>query len=148
MKKNKMKHSIYFRIFSAFLLTYMVLMIGFTAFLVSLEKEAAGKEFGNRAPQISDRVEEILNDNIDNDKKIIDLAKVKKEFVNKSPVYLLDGAEAAIFTSDYELIYSTYSTKDYWKCNYREFEDGKQSEDRVGLLKLDDWLRKKLFNED
>ena len=140
MKKNKMKHSIYFRIFSAFLLTYMVLMIGFTAFLVSLEKEAAGKEFGNRAPQISDRVEEILNDNIDNDKKIIDLAKVKKEFVNKSPVYLLDGAEAAIFTSDYELIYSTYSTKDYWKCNYREFEDGKQSEDRVGLLKLDDWL--------
>ncbi|WP_326909766.1 sensor histidine kinase [Sedimentibacter sp. MB31-C6] len=140
MKKNKMKHSIYIRIFSTFLLTYMVLMIGFTAFLVSMEKEAAGKEFGNRAQQINDRVEEILNNNIDNDKQIIDLADVKKEFVEKSPVYLLNGAETAIFTSDYELIYSTYSTKDYWKCIYREFEKGKQSKDRVGLLKIDDWF--------
>lgn len=140
MEKSKMKHSIYLRIFSTFLLTYMVLMIGFTAFLVSLEKEAAGKEFGSQAPQISDRVVEILNNNIDNDKQIIDLANVKNEFVKKSPVYLLNGAEAAMFTSDYELIYSTYSTKDYWKCIYTESEEGKQSKDRVGLLKLNDWF--------
>lgn len=140
MKKNKLKHIIYLRIFSTFLFTYIVLMIGFTAFLVSLEKEAAGKELGNRAPQISDRVEEILNDNIGNDKQIIDLAKVKKEFVKRSPVYLLDGAEAAIFTSDYKLVYSTYNTKDYWKCIYSEVEDGKQTSNGVGLLKLNDWF--------
>nr|WP_312579405.1 HAMP domain-containing sensor histidine kinase [Sedimentibacter sp.] len=140
MNRNKTKHSIYLRIFSTFLATYMVLMIGFTAFLVSLEKEAVGKELGNRAQQINSRVEEILNDYIDNDKQIIDLAEVKKEFVNRSPVYLLDGAEAAMFTSDYKLIYSTYNTKDYWKCIYTEFEDGKQSSDGVGLLKPSDWL--------
>lgn len=140
MNRRKTKHLVYLRILSTFIATYMVLMIGFTAFLVSMEKEAAGKEFGNRAPQISDRVEEILNDYIDNDKQITDLAEVKKEFVNRSPVYLLDGAEAAMFTSDYNLIYSTYNTKDYWKCIYTEFEDGKQSSNSVGLLKPNDWL--------
>ncbi|WP_019229040.1 sensor histidine kinase KdpD [Sedimentibacter sp. B4] len=140
MNKNNTKRLVYLRIFIAFLATYLVLMIGFTAFLVSLEKEAAGKEFGNRAPQISDRVEEILNNYIDDDKQIIDLAKVKKEFVNRSPVYLLDDAEVAIFTSDYKLVYSTYNTKDYWKCIYTEFEDGKESFNNVGLLKLDDWF--------
>ncbi|MDF2616104.1 MAG: two-component sensor histidine kinase [Sedimentibacter sp.] len=140
MNKNNSKRSIYLRIFSAFLATYMVLMIGFTAFLVSLEKEAAGKEFGTQAPQISDRVEEILNNYIDDDKQIIDLAKIKKEFVNRSPVYLLDDAEAAIFTSDYNLVYSTYNTKDYWKCIYTKFEDGKESYNNAGLLKTNDWF--------
>lgn len=140
MNSSKTKHLVYLRIFSTFFATYMVLMIGFTAFLVYLEKEAAGKEFGTRTSQISDRVEEILNDYIDEDNQITDLAEVKKEFVNRSPVYLLDGAEAAMFTSDYNLIYSTYNTKDYWKCIYTEFEDGKQSFNSVGLLKPNDWL--------
>lgn len=147
MNKYKSKHSTYLRNFIAFLSTYLVLMIGFTAFLVSLEKEAAGKEFGTRAPQISDRVEEILNDYIDNDKQIIDLAKVKKEFLNRSPVYMLNEAETAIFTSDYKLIYSTYNTKDYWKCVYTEFEDGKQSSDGIGLLKLNDWFSEEEIKE-
>jgi len=147
MNRSKTKHLVYLRIFSTFFATYMVLMIGFTAFLVSLEKEAAGKEFGTRAPQISDRVEEILNNYIDDDKQIIDLAKVKKEFVNRSPVYLLDDAEAAIFTSDYKLVYSTYNTKDYWKCIYTEFKDGKQSSDGFGLLKLNDWLSEEEIKE-
>ncbi len=147
MNRNKAKHPIYLRIFSTFLATYLVLMIGFTAFLVSLEKEAAGKEFGTQAPQISDRVEKILNNYIDDDKQIIDLAEVKKEFINRSPVYLLDGAEAAIFTSDYKLIYSTYNTKDYWKCIYNEFKDGKESTDGIGLLKLNDWLSEEEIKE-
>lgn len=140
MNKNKTKRSIYLRIFSAFLATYLVLMMGFTAFLVSLEKEAAGKEFGTRAPQISNRVEEILNDYIDDDKQIIDLAKVKKEFVNRSPVYMLNEAEAAIFTSDYKIVYSTYNTKNYWKCIYNEFKDGKESTSGIGLLNINDWF--------
>ncbi len=147
MNKKKTKHSIYLRVYSAFLATYLVLMIGFTAFLVSLEKEAAGKEFGTRAPQISDRVEEILNDCIDGDKQIIDLAKIKKEFINRTPVYMLNGAEAAIFTSDYKLVYSTYNTKDYWKCIYTEFEDGKQSSSNCGLLKINDWLSEEEIKE-
>lgn len=147
MNRNKTKRSIYLRIFSAFLATYLVLMIGFTAFLVSLEKEAAGKEFGTRAQQISNRVEEILNDYIDDDKQIIDLAKVKKEFVNRSPVYMLNEAEAAIFTSDYKLVYSTYNTKNYWKCIYNELKDGKETSDGVGLLSLNDWFSEEEIRE-
>lgn len=147
MKKNKTKRSIYFRNFIAFLATYLVLMIGFTVFLVSLEKEATGKELEARAPQISDRVEEILNNYIDDEKQIIDLAKVKKEFVNRSPVYLLDDAEAAIFTCDYKLVYSTYNTKDYWKCICSESKDGKDSSNSVGLLKLNDWLSEEEIKE-
>lgn len=145
MNKNKTKCSIYLRIFIAFMATYLVLMIGFTAFLVSLEKEAAGKEFGTRAPQISDRVEEILNDYIDDDNQIIDLIKVKKEFINRSPINMLNNAEAAIFTSDFKLVYSTYNTKDYWKCIYAELEDGIQSS--VGLLKINDWLSEEEIKE-
>ena len=145
MNKSKTKCSIYLRIFIAFMATYLVLMIGFTAFLVSLEKEAAGKEFGTRAPQISDRVEEILNDYIDDDNQIIDLIKVKKEFINRSPINMLNNAEAAIFTSDFKLVYSTYNTKDYWKCIYAELEDGIQSS--VGLLKINDWLSEEEIKE-
>ena len=146
MKKNKLKHITYLRIFGTFFFIYMVLMVGFTALLVSMEKEAAGKELENQANQINDRVEEILNDNIDSNKQIIDLSKVKKEFIKRSPVYLLDGAEAAIFTSDYKLVYSTYNTRDYLKCIYTSYEDEKQI-DSVGLLNLKEWFSEEEIKE-
>ncbi|NLJ59277.1 MAG: HAMP domain-containing histidine kinase [Tissierellia bacterium] len=139
---NKMKNSVYLRIFGAFLATYIILMVAFTAFLVSLEMEAAGKEFASQAPQISKRTEEILNDNIDNNKQITDLAGVKKEFVRRSPVDMLNGAEAALFTSDYKLIYSTYSPKDYWTCVYTESMEENIGRDGYGLLKPSEWLSK------
>ena len=142
--KNKLKNKTYLRIFSTFLLIYMVLMTGFTAFLISMEKEAAMKEFWDKNSIISDRVEEILKAYIDDDKKIVDLAGVKKEFVNEPPVYFLDGAEAAMFTSDYKLVYSTYNTEDYLKCIYTEPED---EETRAGLLKLDDWFNEEEIKE-
>lgn len=146
MKRNT-KRSIYVRIFSAFLATYMVMMIGFTAFLVSLEKEAAGNEFGDRASQISDRVDRILKDSINDKKQIIDLPGIKNEFLESSPVYMLDNAEAAIFTSDYNLVYSTYNRSDYLLCIYNEPEE---SSNGYGLLNLNEWFneeeRSKLVN--
>lgn len=146
MKRNT-KRSIYVRIFSAFLATYMVMMIGFTAFLVSLEKEAAGNEFGDRASQISDRVDRILKDSINDKKQIIDLPGIKNEFLESSPVYMLDNVEAAIFTSDYNLVYSTYNRSDYLLCIYNEPEE---SSNGYGLLNLNEWFneeeRSKLVN--
>ncbi len=146
MKKNT-KRSIYVRIFSAFLATYMVMMIAFSIFFVSLEKEAAGNEFGNRASQISDRVNGILKDSINDKKQIIDLPGIKNEFLKYSPVYMLNNAEAAIFTSDYNLVYSTYNRSDYLLCIYNEPEESSSS---YGLLNLNEWFneeeRSKLVN--
>jgi len=144
MNKSKTKRSIYMRIFIAFLATYLVLMIGFTAFLVSLEKEAAGKEFEAYLSQMSKRMGEILSDSLDDNNHITDIAKIKKEFVKRSPVFMLPDAEAAIFTSDYNLI---YSTNDYWRCIYAEYKEENTSYDEYGLLNPKEWFSEKVVNE-
>jgi len=137
MKRNKTKHLIYLRIFCAFLITYVVLMMGFFIFLVSLEKETVGKELLTYAPQISDRLEKILNDKLDSNNNIESIEKVKKEFVREPFLYMLPGAEAAVFTDDFELV---YNTNDYLTCVYTIFEDYKEPYNEYVLLNLKEWF--------
>lgn len=137
MNKNKARNAIYIRIFSAFLIIYSVLMAGFGVFLVYLEKDAAVKELAGYSRQISDITEEILGDSIDGDNQITDIVKVKKNFLKKSPAYPLMDAEAAIFTSDYKLI---YNTNDYWICVYSEPVDENRSTNEYGVMNPRDWF--------
>ena len=144
MKKNRIKRTIYARIFSVFLATYLLLMTGFSIFLISQEKKTVGKELGLVNTRISNSVVENLRDYLDDHHQITDLSKVKKEFVNKPiDIPILDVPEIAIFTSDYELI---YNTNDYWKCSYFEVNGNTYSQ-RYGLLNPKDWFSEKEVRE-
>lgn len=145
MKKNRINKSIYVRIFSVFLGTYLLLMIGFFIFFVSQEKKTIGKELGTYSLQISNRVAEVLRDNTDNNNQIIDISKVKKEFLKISPAFTMPGdVEVAIFTGDYKLI---YNTNDYWRCSYTEDIEGNTHYPGYGLLNPKDWFSEEEVRE-
>lgn len=144
MKNNRMKKSIYRRTFATFLAIYLLLMIAFSVFLVLEEKKAVNNELVLNAVRISNRIVEILEDNLDENNQIIDISKVKKEFVNKQFVIsLLDVPEIALFTRDYELI---YNTNDYWRCAYFVY-DGDSQPVRYGLLNPNDWFNEEEIEE-
>jgi hypothetical protein len=65
LKKNTAKRIIYTRTLLAFFATYFLLIIGFTVFLISQEKNATGKELLSYALSVNKKVEDILRDNID-----------------------------------------------------------------------------------
>lgn len=144
MKKNNTKRTIYLRVFGAFFATYLVLMAGFSIFLVLQEKEAADMAFRTFGFQVNNTVEDVLQDDIDDDNQITDIASVKKEFVTKSFFLTMSGTEAAIFTSDYNLI---FNTNDYWLCSYTERTEGTKSYSGYGLLNPEDWFNEKEISE-
>ncbi|MDR7871258.1 MAG: HAMP domain-containing sensor histidine kinase [Tissierellaceae bacterium] len=144
MKSNRMKKSIYIRMFSVFLATYLLLMVGFSVFLVSKEKKTVDRELALHSTQISNRVVENLQGHLDSNNQIADIYKIKKNFVNK-PIYvgIFDVPEVALFTSDYELL---YNTNDYWRCAYNVI-DGNTHSIRYGLLNPKDWFSEEEIKE-
>ncbi len=138
MKKNRIMRLIYARIFAVFFVTYLLLMIGFSVFLISQEKKTVGAEVGTYSMQINNKVVEVLSAHLDNRNQIIDIAKVKKELVKQPFAFsIFNTAEVAIFTSDYKLI---YSTNDYWKCSYTEYVEGNTYYTGYGLLNPKEWF--------
>lgn len=148
MKQNRIKRSIYTRIFGIFLATYLLLMTGFSVFLVSQEKKTVDKELGLVHTRISNSVVENLRDYLDDDHQITDLSGVKKAFANKPidiDISILDVPEIALFTSDYELI---YHTNDYWRCSYNVYHEESDSyHGRYGLLNPKDWFSEEEVQE-
>lgn len=140
MKKDRAKVKIYLRTFSVFLATYLVLMIGFSVFLVSQERKAAGMELQTFALQVNNRVEGILQDYLDNDQQIRDISRVKYELLRETPFFTLMDSEVAVFTGDYELL---FNTSNYWRCSYTERKEGNTHYTGYGYLKPKDW-----FNEE
>ncbi len=144
MDNSRIKKSTYGRIFGVFLAVYLILMIAFSVFLVSQEKQVVYRELGGYSAQFSNRLVEILKDNIDDNKQITDIAEVKRGFVNKSlNIFMLENHEFAVYTSDYELI---YNSNDYWKCVYSE-SDGSSHTTRHGLLNPRDWFNEEEIKE-
>lgn len=132
-----MKKSIYARTFGTFLAIYLLLMIAFSVFLVSQEREKAARELEGYSAQINNRIVDVLQGNIDDNNQITDITAIKKGFVNKSfHIFMLEPLEFALFTGDYELI---YNSNDYWKCQYTEI-DGSEYTVGYGLLNPKDWL--------
>lgn len=148
MKKNITKRSIYIRIFSAFLITYMVLMIGFGVLLIHQEKKTVENELSLYNWQVNYRVENILNEYIDSDNNITDMSNLKKEFAKASVPFDMTSTEVAVFTDDYELI---LNTNNYWKCQYSEYIgniEGKQTYSMVyAFIKPKDWFNDEEIKE-
>ena len=142
MKRNA-KRSIYVRIFSVFLATYMVLMIGFSAILIFMEKKTVEKELILYSNNINSNVEDILRDNIDSENNITDLSKVKKGFLKISNVFNAIEAEIAVFTDKYELI---LNTNNYWTVQYTIIE-GNSHKTSYGSLNPEDWFSEEEIKE-
>ncbi|MTI85583.1 MAG: HAMP domain-containing histidine kinase [Firmicutes bacterium] len=144
MKKKTTKRTIYTRIFCAFITTYLVLMIGFSIFLVSKEKKVAGLELRTHALQVNNTVEDVLQDHIDSNSQITGFSKAKKEFVTKSSFFNYLDTEVAIFTGNYNLI---FNTNDYWLCSYTERREGSKNYTGYGYLNPKDWFNEREITE-
>lgn len=146
MKKNITKRSIYIRIFSALFAVYLVLMAGFSVFLILQEKKVKGMELQSFAFGVNNKVEEILRDNFDRDNRITDIAKVKREFINKVSFYSDPSlkTELAVYTGDYELI---FHTNDYLLCSFTEYSEGDKNYTGYAYLNPKDWFDEKAAAE-
>ncbi|KEF36388.1 histidine kinase [Schinkia azotoformans MEV2011] len=144
MKKTKTKRVLYLRIFSSFLATYLVLMIGFSLFLISQQKKVEEMNLKTYALQVNNNVENTLKDYMDNNNQITDISKVKREFAGNLPLYTLEGTEMAVFTGDYQLL---FNTNDYWRISYTEHKDGNKYYTGYGLLNPKDWFSAKEIKE-
>lgn len=144
MKRNKTKQTIYLRIFCALFSTYLVLMTGFSIFLVSQEKQVVNLELRAFALQVNNTVEGVLQDHLDSQNQITYISKVKKELVRKSGFFSLFGTELAIYTGDYNLI---FNTTDNWLCSYTEYSEGSKNYTAYGYLNPKEWFNEKEITE-
>lgn len=144
MKQNQTKRTIYMRILGAFLLTYLVLMAGFTFFLIDREKKIVSMEFGTFAGHVNNRVTEILQEQVDGKNQLQDMVKVRKELMRQISFLTHSGTEVAIFTGDYELL---FNTNDYWVCSYTERVEGTKHYTGYAYLNLRDWFSEKEIKE-
>lgn len=144
MKNNRTKRQIYIRIFSAFFAIYLLLMAGFSIFLLSKEKKVAGMELQAFALQVNNGVEEALKEHIDSNNQIADIVKVKKELIKRASLFNLSGTEMAVFTGDYKLF---FNTNDYWLCSYTEYKEGSKHYVGYGYLNPREWFAEKEIAE-
>lgn len=144
MKRNKTKRSIYIRTFSALFAIYFVLMAGFSIFLILQEKKEKGMELQTYAFHVNNTIEEILQDSMDHDNHINDIAKIKRELVGKFPFASRPKTELALYTGNYDLV---FHTNDYWLCSYTKYSEGNTDYTGYAYLNPKDWFGKKELKE-
>lgn len=123
MKNSKVKKKIYLRIFSALLVAYLVLMAGFSIFMINQQNEVEGLQNCTTAMNINGSMEAMLRDKVDEDEQIIDIAEVNNECLNLLKGNTRMGIEVAIFARNFRLIFHTNNTNDNWLCAYPEVDD-------------------------
>lgn len=140
MKKEKVKQKIYIRIFSALLAIYLVLMLGFSVFLLMQENKVAKMSLSSSVMQLNGNMTELLQKNTDSRTQIPDLGKVKKELVNYPFFFNHPLTEMALFTGHYKLIFSTNNS--YWRASYTEYTKGKVHYTGYGQINPEEWFSK------
>ncbi|HQA06463.1 MAG TPA: HAMP domain-containing sensor histidine kinase [Syntrophomonadaceae bacterium] len=137
MQKNITKRLIYTRVFSAFFAIYLLLMTGFSIFVISEEQKVAGMEFRTYANGVNNRVAEILQNYLDSNNQVTDLVSLRKELVRSTSFFTVAGTEIAVFTGDYQLL---FHTNNYWIVQY---DGGKQ----YGYLNPREWFSDEEISE-
>jgi len=139
MQKNITKRLIYMRVFSAFLAIYLLLMTGFSIFVISEEQKVAGMEFRTYANGVNNQVTNTLNNHIDSNNQVTDQVSLKKELIRNTAYYTIAGTEMAVFTGDYQLL---FHTNDYWLVNSSD-----QYYSEYGYLNPEQWLSNEEITE-
>jgi len=145
MQKNITKRIIYTRIFSAFLVIYLLLMTGFSIFVISEEQEVALMEFQSYAAGVNNQVTDALKNHINANNQVMDLVPLKKELIKSTGYLTMFGTELAVFTGDYQLL---FHTTDFWICSFPAYADGKQLDDAdYGYLNPREWFSEAQVSE-
>ncbi|SHI01701.1 sensor histidine kinase [Clostridium intestinale] len=131
MKENQTKRTIYVRTFSSLFTAYLILMIGFSIFLINKEKKVQELQFNSLALQINHTANNIIKDNI------TDFPKLKRKMIGSLSLYANSGTEIGIFTSNYNLI---FNTNENWLCSYTESIEGNTHYTGYASLNPYDWF--------
>ncbi len=131
MKENQTKRTIYVRTFSSLFTAYLILMIGFSIFLINKEKKVQELQFNSLALQINHTANNIIKDNI------TDFPKLKRKMIGSLSFYANSGTEIGIFTSNYNLI---FNTNENWLCSYTESIEGNTHYTGYASLNPYDWF--------
>jgi signal transduction histidine kinase len=141
MKRNAVKRSIYLRTFCALAATYLVLMTGFTFFLLLQEKKKSSMELRASALITSNSIESILRDHTDNNNQVTDAIELKKALFSKG-VFLTGtaGEEVALYSKDYSLL---FHTSDSLRVSYTTHIEGTTHYTGYVQLNVRDWFSEK-----
>jgi len=131
LKENQTKRTIYVRTFSSLFTAYLMLMIGFSIFLINKEKKVQELQFNSLALQINHTANNIIKDNI------TDFPKLKRKMIGSLSFYANSGTEIGIFTSNYNLI---FNTNENWLCSYTESIEGNTHYTGYASLNPYDWF--------
>jgi len=131
LKENQTKRTIYVRTFSSLFTAYLILMIGFSIFLINKEKKVQELQFNSLALQINHTANNIIKDNI------TDFPKLKRKMIGSLSFYANSGTEIGIFTSNYNLI---FNTNENWLCSYTESIEGNTHYTGYASLNPYDWF--------
>lgn len=121
MEKSKVKRAIYLRIFAGFLAVYLVLMAGFSLYLFGQTSKVESLELYTRGIMVNNTIEKTLQNHLDGENRIDDIAKFRRELAFTGHLFTYGGRELAVYSGDYQ---SLYHTNDYWICEFTEFAEG------------------------
>ncbi len=144
MNKEENKKRIYLRTISAFLAAYLILMFGFTIFLVRQEKKISSGSLKTHALQVNSILEEVLQDNIDSQNQPIDIPLLRRKLIGWSSLLTNLGTEVALYTGEYEVI---FNTNGYWEIGFAEYKKGNESYIGYAYLNPKDWFSEKEVKE-
>ncbi|SHN78821.1 sensor histidine kinase [Desulfitobacterium chlororespirans] len=114
-----MKKNIYLRTFGWLMGIWLVFMIGFSVYVLSVEKNKIEEEFMARSRTIGVGVERTINDYQDSEDKKTAIREELSRTLNSYTDY--QGYEAAVYTKEGGLI---SSTNEYWTCQYTSHREG------------------------
>ncbi|MDF2870317.1 MAG: two-component sensor histidine kinase [Anaerocolumna sp.] len=143
MKWNKVKRMICLRIFSALLMAYLILMTGFTVFLLNQQKKQEIMANVSYGMQVNNSLNAELKEYLKSRKKISDLINLQDKAVSKMYT-VAQGLELAIYTEDFS---SVSNTNDYWFCGYRELQKNNKFVTKYGFIDPDAWFGKEDLKE-
>lgn len=137
MKDNKVKRAIYLRIFTGLFAIYLLLMAGFSIYLIEQTKKVESLDFRAAAIQHKDTVEMVLQDYLDSHNRVNDIVNFRRDLAFRSHSFTFGGRELALYTGDYHLV---YHTNYYWVCEFVEYTDGSRYYSGRAYLNPRDWF--------
>lgn len=155
MKQDKIMRKIYIRIFSALLAIYLVLMIGFSVFLLMQENKVAKMSLSSYSFELNSYIGDLLQNNTDSESQVTDIAKVKKELANHPFLFNYSLTEIALFSGNYDLISDTNGYRynlmpgadGHWLVSYTEYTEGTKNYLGYGYIKQEEWFSKDEITE-
>ena len=143
MKWNKVKRMICLRILSALLAAYLILMIGFTVYLLDQQKKQELMKNVSYGMEVNNSLSAELKEYLQSRKRISDLIDLQDKAVSK--MYTVpQGLELAIYTEDFGLV---SNTNDYWFCGYKELQKNNRFVTKYGFIDPDLWFDKEELKE-